>query len=47
MRLIFTPYNPLSTRFGIFHNLDETGEETGYASLHLFGARMSLYWLRR
>ena len=46
MRLILTPYNPRSTRFGLFHNLDEIEEETGYLSLHLFGARVSLYWSR-
>lgn len=45
-RFIFTPRKRRSTQFGLFHNLGEPHEETGYISLHLFGARFSLYWSR-
>ena len=47
MRCIYTAPHRRSTRCGLFHNLDESSEDTGYISLHVFGARLSVYWARQ
>jgi len=46
MTLQYTRPNPRSTPFGLFHNLDCPDEETGYLTIHIFTARLSLYWAR-
>ena len=34
------------TPFGLFHNFDASYEEVGYLTLHLFSARIGIYWTR-
>jgi hypothetical protein len=34
------------TRFGIFHNVRCTVEETGYFMVHVFGAAFGVLWTR-
>jgi hypothetical protein len=46
MNLLFSRPNKRATPFGIFHNLDCAEEETGFISIHIFTARLSILWAR-
>ena len=47
MRFIYTAPHRRASRFGIFHNLDCPGEDTGYVEVHVFSARLGIYWARQ